>query len=96
MGSGWVRGGCRCDYGAMNGHSRLRDAWRERPVLLVKGTRLDLFPRGRGGAVEGSCGIIKSSAPAGGPRAAAVLGCGGCGAVMARAVRRVLSWVLAP
>ena len=80
----------------MNGHSRLRAAWRERPVLLVMGTRLDLFPRGRGGAVEVSGGIIKSSAAAGGPRAAAVLGCGGCGAVMATSVLRVLSCVVAP
>ena len=42
----------------MNGHSRLRAAWRERPVLLVLGTRLDLFPRGRGGAVEGSVPFV--------------------------------------
>ena len=53
------------------------------------GTRLDFLPRERGGGVGGSGVVMKSSALAGGPRAAALVGCGGWGAVMATSVTRV-------
>ena len=59
----------------MNGHSRLRAAWRKWLEGLVVDTRLDLLPRERGGGVGGSGMVMKSSAWVGGPRAAAFMGC---------------------
>ena len=77
------------EYGRLNGHSRLRSAWRKWLEDLVLEGRLDLLPRERGGGVGGSGVVVKSSARAGGPRAAALVCCGGWGAGMARSVCRV-------
>ena len=54
------------EYGRLNGHSRLRSAWRKWLEDLVLEGRLDLLPRERGGGVRVSAdagveGVVSSA-----------------------------------